>query len=373
MSLIKRSWRISNKLLFAVTVVVPTLLAFIYFGMIASDIYISESRFVVRSQQRQDSGALLSTFLQGTSFGRSLDDAWIVTDYIESMDALRALDRSLPLRRWFARPNGDVISSFPQLGGSESYERLLKYYRSRIVAVVHDSTSSITTLRVSSFDARSAQAINESLLTMSEGLVNELNRRGLDDGMRYANDAVRGAQQRVKDTAIALASYRSDAAVFDPDRQSSLRLQQIGRLQDELLAARAKLAEVIAVSPANPLVGSLKTRITVIRDEIDAVSNTVTGKGTGSFAAKSRDFERLSIEKGFAERELASALALQEQARNEVSKKQLYIARVVQPGLPDAPEEPKRLRAILVTFTLGMVTWGILSLLLAGVREHTHQ
>ncbi|KIP17355.1 hypothetical protein WI80_09455 [Burkholderia ubonensis] len=373
MSLINRSWRSSNKLLFSVTVVVPTLLASIYFGMVASDVYVSESRFVVRSQQRQENGALLSTFLQGTSFGRSLDDAWIVTDYIESMDALRTLDRNLPLRKWIGRPNGDVISRFPQPGGDESYESLLRYYRNRIVAVVHDSTSSITTLRVSSFDSRSAQAINENLLTMSEALVNELNRRGLEDGMRYANDSVRDAQRRVTESALALARYRSDAAVFDPDRQSSLRLQQIGRLQDELLAARAKLAEIAAVAPANPQVDSLKMRIAVIRDEIDAASNTVTGKGTNSFAAKSRDFERLSIEKGFAERELASALTLQEQARNEASKKQLYIARVVQPGLPDAPEEPKRLRAILVTFTLGLVTWGILSLLLFGVREHTLQ
>ncbi|VWB16486.1 hypothetical protein [Burkholderia latens] len=371
--MIKALGRSSNKLLFVVTVAVPTLLASIYFGVVASDVYISESRFVVRSQQRQESGALLTTFLQGTSFGRSLDDAWIVTDYIESMDALRALDRNLPLRKWFGSPNGDVISRFPQLGGGGSYESFLKYYKSRIISVVHDSTSSITTLRVSSFDPHAAQAINENLLSMSEVLVNELNRRGLEDGMRYAKDAVRSAQARVSESALALAQYRSSVAVFDPDRQSSLRLQQIGHLQDELLATRTKLVEVQAVSPANPQIGSLKARIDVLRDEIDGASKLVTGKGSDSLAAKTREYERLSIEKGFAERELASALALEEQARSEASKKQLYIARVVQPGLPDAPEEPKRLRAVIVTFMLGLVTWGILSLLLAGVREHTSQ
>ena len=39
--------------LFLVSVFVPTLLAVAYFGFIASDVYISESRFVVRSPQRQ--------------------------------------------------------------------------------------------------------------------------------------------------------------------------------------------------------------------------------------------------------------------------------------------------------------------------------
>ncbi|MFX1815383.1 hypothetical protein PXJ20_32870, partial [Paraburkholderia sp. A1RI_3L] len=102
-----------------------------------------------------------------------------------------------------------------------------------------------------------------------------------------------------------------------------------------------------------------------------AVSTKVMGRGDGSFAARSREFERLSIEKQFAERQLASALALQEQARSEAAKKQLYIARVVQPRLPDAAEEPRRLRAVLIVFTMGLVTWGLLSLLLSGIREHT--
>jgi capsular polysaccharide transport system permease protein len=41
-----------NKILW-LTVIIPTILASIYFGLIASDVYISESRFVVRSPQRQ--------------------------------------------------------------------------------------------------------------------------------------------------------------------------------------------------------------------------------------------------------------------------------------------------------------------------------
>jgi capsular polysaccharide transport system permease protein len=38
--------------------------------------------------------------------------------------------------------------------------------------------------------------------------------------------------------------------------------------------------------------------------------------------------------------------------------------------LPDVAQEPHRLRGILATFVLGLVAWGILSMLLAGVREH---
>jgi capsular polysaccharide transport system permease protein len=32
--------------------------------------------------------------------------------------------------------------------------------------------------------------------------------------------------------------------------------------------------------------------------------------------------------------------------------------------------EPRRLRAVLAVFVLGLVAWGVLSLLVASVREH---
>ena len=59
--------------IFFLTVVVPTTIAIIYYGVIASDVFISESRFVVRSPQRQAQTGL-SALLQGGGFARSQDD-----------------------------------------------------------------------------------------------------------------------------------------------------------------------------------------------------------------------------------------------------------------------------------------------------------
>ena len=40
------------------------------------------------------------------------------------------------------------------------------------------------------------------------------------------------------------------------------------------------------------------------------------------------------------------------------------------PGLPDEAREPRRLRGVFATLLLGLVAWVILTMLLAGVREH---
>jgi capsular polysaccharide transport system permease protein len=57
------------------TVILPTALAVVYFGLIASDVYISESRFVVRSPQRAAQTGI-GALLQGTGFSRSQDDTY---------------------------------------------------------------------------------------------------------------------------------------------------------------------------------------------------------------------------------------------------------------------------------------------------------
>jgi capsular polysaccharide transport system permease protein len=46
------------------------------------------------------------------------------------------------------------------------------------------------------------------------------------------------------------------------------------------------------------------------------------------------------------------------------------LERIAQPSLPDAALEPRRMRSILSIFVAGLVAWGVLSMLLAGVREH---
>ena len=53
--------------LFLLTVLLPTTLAIIYYGFIASDIYISESRFVVRSPEKQQITGI-GALLQGAGF-----------------------------------------------------------------------------------------------------------------------------------------------------------------------------------------------------------------------------------------------------------------------------------------------------------------
>lgn len=360
---LRRAWQ--SHRLFWLTVVLPSLIAIVYYGFIAADVYISESRFVVRSPERQTASPL-GMLLKGTGFTRSQDDSYTVQDFILSRDALRTMDEKLNLRSAFGK--GDMFSRFPGLDWDDSFENMHRYYQ-KMVGVQLDPVSSIATVTVRAFSAEEAQKINQHLIEMSEALVNQLNERGRQDMIRFAANEVAEAEKKARLAALTLARYRNEKGVIDPEKQSAIPLQQIAKLQDELIATKSQLAQLQMLTRDNPQIPVLKKRIQMLESEIELESARVAGGGR-SLASKAAEFQRLALEKEFADKQLASALVLLEQARNEARRQQLYLERIAQPNLPDAAMEPRRLRNILAVFVLGLIAWGVLSMLIAGIREH---
>lgn len=354
--------------LFLLTVALPTILASLYFGLIASDVFISESRFVVRSPQKPAPTAI-GAILQGAGFSRSQDDTYTVHDYILSRDALLELERLFSLSKAFGGEHADRISRFAGLDPDNSFEALHRYYQKRVSLEV-DGVSSISVLRTSAFTAQDARQVNDKLLELAENLINQLNERGRQDMIRFAAAEVATAEASAKAATLAVATFRTQKGIFDPERQSSLQLQLVSKLQDELIATKTQLAQVRDVARDNPQIPSLQKKLETLQAEINSEMAKVAGGGERSLSSRSAEFERLTLERAFADRQLAAAMTSLEQARNEAQRKQLYLDRIVQPSLPDVAVEPRRLRGVAATFLLGLVAWGILSMLIAGVREH---
>ena len=124
-----------------------------------------------------------------------------------------------------------------------------------------------------------------------------------------------------------------------------------------------------ALAPENPQVPLLRTRIAELSRQIDTEVGRVAG-GRRSLSADAVQYQRLALDREYADKRLAAALTSLQEARNEARRKQAYVERIVEPNLPDEALEPRRLRGILATLVLGLVAYGILAMLLAGVREH---
>ena len=356
--------------LFLWCVVLPTALAVSYYGFIASDVYVSQSLFVVRSPERQSTSPLGMLF-KGAGFSRAQDDAYVVNDFMRSREALTALETKLGIKQKFADASIDPFSRFTGIDPDPSFEAFHRYFQKHAEQQI-DTLSSITTLTIRAYTPQDAQRINEELLRLSEARVNQLNTRGRQDLINFAQQEVADAQRRALEASLVLADYRNKKGVIDPERQTAIPLQQIAKLQSELLAAKTQLAQVMLLAQENPQIPSLKQTVAMLEKEIALESAKVTGDSKQSLASKAADFQKLAMNKEFADKMLAGALTTLEQARSEAQRQQLYLERIAQPSLPDAALEPRRIRGVLTVLVLGLLSWGIAAMVIAGVKEHRH-
>jgi capsular polysaccharide transport system permease protein len=351
-------------------VILPTLLATFYFGFYASDIYVSESSYVVRSPNKKSSASGLGAMLEGAGFGKAPDDVYTVSEYVRSRDALNYLQNQLDLKKIWQSGKVDILHRFNPLGWDGSQEALYEYYLKRVETHV-DSMSGITSLKVSAFDPETSFQVNTLLVSEAERLVNVLNERGRNDLIRFAENEVHNAEKKAKASALALSNYRNDNSVMDPVRQTQLHFEHISRLQEELVKTRTQLTQLKVFSPDSPHPPALELREKTLENEVAKEMQKITG-GENSLASKAAEYERLTLEREFADKQLASALVSLEVARNEAQRQQLYLETIAKPLLPDEAVLPKRLWGVLSTVVLGLISWGILSMLLAGVKEHRY-
>lgn len=353
--------------LFWLFVVLPTIVLAIYYGFIASDVYTSESKFVIRSpNQRSVSG--IGMVLQNIGFNASSDDSYLVRDYLSSRDAVQNLKAKLDIQTKYSAKSVDVVSRFGTIK-EPTFENFYEYFNKKI-KVVYDPASSISSLQIEAYTAKDAQNINEELLKMSEEVINRINNNAKNDILVASEKEVQEAQEVSAKAAEALAKYRVKNDVFNPEGQSAIVLQEISKLQDALIQAETQLTQAREITPENPQIKAMETRIKSLKKSIADKSKLVTGPSDISFSNRSVEYQRLQLEKELADKQLASAMATYEQSKNDFNKKQLYLERLAMPSLPDEATKPKRFKNTLSGFVFGLLLWGVVRLFVAGVREH---
>jgi capsular polysaccharide transport system permease protein len=359
-------WR---RRLLPVLVLLPTLLAALYYGVLADDRYVSEARFLIRSGTQQGGGmGGMAALMQLAGLSRAQDDAYAVRDFLTSRDALRELDARVGLRRIYAGAGVDLLLRYPSPLWPANMEGLYRYFQHRLEVVVNID-SGLVTLRADAPTAAAAQRVAATLLDLGEGLVNRLNARMRADTIRVAADEVRRAEELRIDAEVALTAFRNRELMLDPTKTSAMVLQVIGRLAAAEAETRAEIAALRVSAPTSPQLPPLEERAVALARQIAAEQARV-GRSSDGLADKIAAYERLVLDQDFATRLLAQAMTALEGARVQAQRQEMFLERVVDPGLPDAATEPRRIAMVLTVFGFNVLGAGLLWLLGTGLREH---
>ncbi|WP_065846371.1 capsule biosynthesis protein [Sphingobium sp. Ndbn-10] len=354
---------------FALFVVAPSLLAIIYFGLIASDVYVSESRFIIKSPDRkQTSMSSLAGLIQTTGISPGQEQTKEIMDYLRSRDALRDLSKRADVRAAFMSSEADRLSRFPLLFHKDTFEHLYDYYGSMVDTRL-DHETGMAVLTVNAFEPTQAQVLNENLLQLSEALVNRLNERANTKTIQEAEGRVATAEARVRKARAELARYRNRSQLLDPQQQGIGVLEVSNGLVAQEAALRAKLTEVQRATPNHPSIPALRQRISALSEQIAAQTGRAVGTPTG-IASKLSGYENLVVEQEFSTQMLAAANATLEQARTEALKQQYYLERVVEANRPDDALLPARIKGILTVAFASLCLYLIGWMLVVGILEH---
>lgn len=352
---------------FASVVVAPTALGAFYYFLIASPIYVSEGRFIVRSSNQAQPSSL-GVALQGVGLSSTQTDAFAVHEYIRSRDGVAELSKVVDVDGFLSRRGADFISRYPSPWEERTKEGTFEAFQ-RFVTVGYDSTTGISTIRVRAFNPQDARAAATQLLVGGEGLVNRLNARAGTDAVANAVDAQAQARDRLTSAQTQLSAFRNREQIIDPQREALAGGDLIGELLVSLANLRAERSQLSEEAPNSPQLPSLDRRIAAFEGQVSEERRRIAGNNS-SLSGKISEYESLVLERELAERELSAASIALNTAQLDSTRKKLYLERVVNPNLPDEPSLPKRWLRLLTIFASCLITYGVGWLVWAGVREH---
>jgi capsular polysaccharide transport system permease protein len=373
-------WRTLRRIVFAlvalVLIVLPILAGIVYFGFYAADQYVSEARFAIRSQQPMAVDPSMASPLSGIlgSPAPGLADAQIVVDYLQSEQLLQDIADDVDLKSLYSVDKADW---WMRLNPDVSNEGLLDYWR-WVSTVEIDPLSGIVTLTVRGFTPQDAKAVSEAALSESEKLVNRLSERAKADAIKSATEEVEAAYRRVIQSLNDIQKFQETERQINPTGLAQARSEIQSKLEGTLAEFEAQLTSLQkTMSERAPTVVWLKNQIAAVKAQIDAEKSKATKTTAGStgqdVVAASKllsQFDKLNLERTFAEKAYLGSLTTLESARMEANRQSRYLEAFVRPQLPQEPRYPNRPAMVLLVAGCSLGIWLLVMLIGATIREH---
>ena len=354
--------------IFACVVLLPTVAVFLYYLLWASPMYVSQTRFAIRSADSSGGGLDIASALLRSSSSTGAD-AHIVVEYIQSLDIIHDIDKELGVDLHFSDKGHDVFS---RLTNNPTQDEQLRYWKWAVIPAL-DQDTGIITLETKAYSPEMAQKIAAAVLARSEALVNTMNLRAREDAVSLAQSEVQRAEARVRKAQEAMRNFRDAHTLLDP-RVTAAGLQGVvTELEGEAVKLRAQLAEAQSFMRSSaPATKALQTRLKAVESQLDQEKQRLAGLRSqeGNLNAVVGEYEDLTIEAEFAQKQLVTAMSALESARVHEVAKSRYVVAFQQPTLPDESLYPRPFLCTAYVFIGALLLLGLGSLITASIREH---
>lgn len=363
--LAQRSWKHSLKLGSFMWVVACFAIAVLYFGLIASDRYVSRAQLVIK---QADQIKMLPDALSMLGIGGSNhEDVLLVQDYLNSPDMLAKLDKELGLK---AHYQSHDIDYFSRLSSDVSQEEFLKYYRDHL-SLRLDDLSGVLTVELQAFDPAYGQRVVSLMLKESEGFINKLGHQVALEQLAFVEKEVDRAYNRVQHEKTKVLDFQNKHNLISPESTSAARLGVVSQIESELASQQAQLKQLQSyMRDTAPAVISVKARTEALTEQLAQEKARLTGNDQDAMNEVTARYMDVQTQATLAADLYKSGLISLEQTRVEAYRKLKHLLVVSQPSLAQDAEYPRRLYNLATIGVLLCLMYGLIVMGLATLREH---
>jgi capsular polysaccharide transport system permease protein len=352
---------------FVAIVLLPAGVAGLYYGLIASDQYATETRFSLRSGEPGISDMLGG--LTGGGGSQQAQDSAIIIDYARSRSMIESLEQQIHLRQIFSRDGLDYFSRFKK---DKPIESLVRYWRKRVDAH-YDKMSGIIALEVRAFTPEDSLLLTEKIVDQCEKLVNDLSQRSRRDALQQATLEFQRAEAQLKTATADMRETQNSQGMLDVAVEAQAVNKIISQLRMELARAEQQIAgQGDTVSADAPQVRLLNARVQTLQDQISKFSSQIADKKHGgeSLADSKRALDLKQTDLGIAMQRYVMASVAFENARLDLETQRSYLAPFVKPMLATRATYPKRWWDWFLISGPALLAWALIAGAGFLVRDH---
>lgn len=346
---------------------VASVLAIVYWGLIASDRYVSEAHVIIQrtdlaAGQNMDFSSLLGNIASNSA------EQLLLRDHLLSVDMLLKLDERLNLRAHYSDWSRDPIS---RLWFEDApLENFYRHYLSR-VSVELDSYSGVLFIKAQAYDPETAHAIATMLVEEGEAYMNAIAQRLAEAQVAFLEQQVSKLSERAAHARQALLEFQNSKGMVSPQETAQNLVAIVNRLEAQLTELQTRRAAMAAyLMPNSPNLVEIDMQIDAIKKQL-ATQNARLATPEGTALNKTvEEYQRLQMEAEFTQDVYKTALVALEKGRVEATRTLKKVSVLQHPTMPQYPLEPRRLYNTIVFILVAFLVAGVVHLIAAIIRDH---
>lgn len=348
--------------------VIASLGAAIFWGLIASDRYVSEAQIIIQRTDLSSGQSLDFASLLTGSGGGNRNDQLLLRQHLLSTEMLNKLDARLKLRAHYSDTSRDPITRM--WSEDVPQEQFHEHYLKR-TGIEFDDYAGVLVIKAQAYDPKTAHAIAAMLVEEGERKMNEIGHRLAQEQVAFVEKQVAESSQRFQEARRAVLSYQNAKGLVSPESTAENLATVVNRLEAQRSELQARRTALLGyLSPQAPAVVELDLQVAAIDKQIAGEKARLASPRGKALNSTVEEFQRLQMEAQFAQDVYKTALVALEKGQIEATRTLKKVSLLQAPTLPEYPLRPHRLYNSIVFALCALILAGIVHLLSAIIRDH---